>query len=213
MSPDPLHGLSACALPLGNAWLALRERPPRAALRALRARYRELTEQGEPLLVCARHHRASDGWLLPCLLAAPGAFLLHPRRRPWIVADPRSRFAGRLAPLWHRLGRVISVRQGAGLFAHIEAALGIQSKLAGGEPVLLFPAGDADDDEDEPYSYLVGRTLESMPATRVLCVRASRGALDHRVVAPTTKHSGLRAVRELALAVRDALRELDRAHS
>lgn len=145
------------------------------------------------------------------LLAPPFGYLLHPRLRPWVIADRHSRFAGPLVWLWHRIGKVIAVRQGSGPLAHAATTRLVLSKLSRGESILLFPAGD--DSIEEPYSVLLGQVLSAAPETRVLCVRWERNALSYRELEVESKATGWRGVRERALTVRSALLELDAAAS
>ena len=199
--------LSSLFFTVVGAWFALTRRVDAAELADLRRAYRRLVDAGEPLLICGPHAARADGWTLLWLLARPFEYLVRPARRPWIVADRDSRFAGPLDGLWHRIGKIVSSRQRAGLAANREALSEVEAKLAGGEPVLVFPTGD--EESEDSYSYLVGRSLRRLPETRVLQIAFRDGRLRRRVSSFSTEQEGLRGVRDLAAQVNRSLGELD----
>lgn len=174
----------------------------------LRRELRRELQTAPGTLICANHASAGDGWFLRWMLGG----------KVWIVADARSPFAKPWSRLLFALGRTIPVSQRHGLYANRNAFGRVASRLARGEPVLIFPEGTERTTEGvdvDQYSYLVGKLRRDRPGLRVLCLlmrgTAECSSLSWKIAPPAPERTGLRAVRDLGRQINATLKELELA--
>jgi len=180
-----------------------------------------------PLLICANHLTLIDSLVLQWALAPS-----------WRVAGRRGLFAwnlpdkGNLAAHWWwqvlgYLGKCIPVvRQGTPEQAR-QTIDKVAWLLARGQSVVIFPEGGRSRTgrvDTENAAYGVGRILQAVPETRVLCVflrgRGQTGYTDFpargetfviglKRITPATVSDGMRGARDLAVQIVGQLREME----
>jgi hypothetical protein len=210
-----------------EAWLrARRYRIP--DLRLVRAQFDAQVgcERG-PTLICANHLTLIDSLIIQWALA-PGWRLFA--RRDLFAWNLPDRFNISRNP-WLRvlgyLGKCIPVLRGGPPEEARQTLDKVAYLLSRGQAVVIFPEGGRSRIgrvDKERLTYGVGRLLQDVPHTRVLCVYA-RGRGQERYsdyprrgetffirakrVAPATTAAGMRGARDLATQIYEHLRELE----
>lgn len=196
--------------------------------RAVRKEMRELLDRDRgPLLVCANHLTLIDSLFIQWAMA-PGWRL--PFRRDlfaWNLPDRHNiskhwgvrllGYLGKCIPV-PRLGPAESVRHTLDKVVWL---------LRGGQTVVIFPEGGRSRIgrvDTENFAYGVGKLIQEVPGTRVLCVylrglgqkefgdypaRGEQFFVRLRRIAPTTTYQGMRGDRDLATQIVRQLAEME----
>jgi len=196
----------------------------------VRRRFRRRFEGGgDPLLVCPNHLTLIDSALVAWALGGSWWYLLHYDRLPWNLPEETN-----FAPNWISRAaawttKCIPVRRGGSR----ERAEAVHDRvchlLERGETVLIFPEGGRSRSgrvEPGSASYGVGRILNRVPESRVLCVYLRGEAQQSWSELPArgdtfrvetsrpdlaSSHSGLRRARDLSRQIVGELARMERS--
>ena len=194
---------------------------------AVRAEYRRIRrEHRGPLLVCANHLTRIDSILVAWALGSAPWLVTHFASAPWNMPE-RRRYGSRFEAFLVYVLKCIPILRG-GDRALIGRALDRFTWLLTRREVgLLFPEGGRSRTgrvDVENATYGVGRILGQLPGARVLCVylrgakqgtwsdAPTRGDTFHvelALIEPRSEATGLRAARDLSLAIVGKLAEME----
>jgi 1-acyl-sn-glycerol-3-phosphate acyltransferase len=215
-----------------EVWLRFFRRyriPDRARIRAQFAR---LLAEGEgPLLVCPNHLTLIDSVIAIWALAPAWRYFLRPSAFPWNVPERRNvvRLGLGVRLICYLARCILIVRDGPP-----EETQKVFEKmrwvLARGDALMIFPEGTRSRKgvvDTESFTYGIGRLMQEVPATRVLCLYLRglgqaqfsdvprKGEVFHvemRVLQPASPHAGLRGQRDLSTQVMRTLVEMEAAY-
>lgn len=226
------HALTFATYGTLFAWLRLVRRYRIPEIRRVRREFAALLrEGGGPILVCPNHLTLVDSLLAIWALAPAWRYFLRPRALAWNLPERRNVAGmGVVVRLVCYLGKcLLLVRQGPP-----EETRRVMEKVGylmrRGEALMVFPEGGRSRKgrvDTEGFAYGVGRLVQEVPATRVLCLylrgdgqetwsdlprKGEVFRIALRPLQPSSPHSGLRAQRDIATQVVRALEEMEREH-
>jgi len=180
-----------------------------------------------PWLICANHLTLVDSLVIQWALAPGWRLFLRRRLFVWNLPDKQNISRTRFLRTLGYLGKCLPVvRQGTPEEAR-RTLEKVAFLLSRGQTVVVFPEGGRSRVgrvDLERVTYGVGRMLQDVPATRVLCVyargygqreysdyprRGERFFLRVGQVAPATSASGMRGARDLARQIVARLSEME----
>ncbi|HSK08093.1 MAG TPA: lysophospholipid acyltransferase family protein [Vicinamibacterales bacterium] len=210
-----------------EAWMRYhRYRIP--ARRRLRREFQALmgTEPG-PWLICANHLTLIDSLVIQWAMAPGWRLFLRRQLFAWNLPDRHNISRTRFLRTLGYLGKCVPVlRQGPPEEAR-RTLDKVAFLLSSGQTVVIFPEGGRSRVgrvDLERVTYGVGRMLQEVPATRVLCVYArgfgqkeysdyprdgERFFVRVRRLSPATVFQGMRGDRDLALQIVRQLSEME----
>jgi 1-acyl-sn-glycerol-3-phosphate acyltransferase len=183
---------------------------------AARARYRKLSAERRPLLVCANHLTMIDSALVAWALGSPLWYLRHFAALPWNTPERRNFASSPVQRLLVWFMKCVPIERGGERARVAQVLARVTHLLAQGESVLVFPEGGRSRSgrvEIENTTYGVGRLVQALPGCRVLCVyirgtrqqmfsdlpaRGDRFHVATAVLEPTSPLRGLRGERDIA---------------
>ena len=141
-------------------------------LKQLRAEFRELAEDGRPLLICSNHLTYLDPILLIYAFANHWWYLFHYRFLSWNLPAVEYK-----ANPFYRLvcfaAKCLFIDRGGSRSHHLEVLSVARELLGRGEVVTLFPEGRRSTTgqfDGSKLAYGVGRIVSELRECRVLCV-------------------------------------------
>lgn len=180
-----------------------------------------------PLLVCANHLTAIDSVILVWALGSGLRYWVHDREFPWNLPERRRLGDGLPLRLACYLGKCVPVLRQGPPEGTARTMGKVRQLLAEGHRVMLFPEGTRSRQgrvDTRDFAYGVGRLVQEVPGTRVLCVymrgwgQQTWGDLPRRgetfdllldVLEPTSPSTGMRGARDISRAIVDRLAALE----
>jgi hypothetical protein len=198
------------------------------AIRQVRAEFMaQVGRERGPLLICANHLTLIDSLVILWALAPGWRFLVRRDLFAWNLPDRRNITSRWWVRVMGYLGKCIPVvRQGTPEQAR-RTIDQVTWLLGRGQSVMIFPEGGRSRVgrvDTANVTYGVGRILQAVPATRVLCVflrglrqvqYSNYPARDEiffvrlKRIAPTTPSIGMRGARDLATQIVRQLSEME----
>lgn len=180
-----------------------------------------------PWLICANHLTLIDSLVIQWAMAPGWRLALHRRLFAWNLPDQHNMARTWYLRLLGYIGKCVPVlRQGPPEEAR-RTLDKVAWLLSRGQSVVIFPEGGRSrvgKVDLERVTYGVGRMLQSVPGTRVVCVyargvgqkdcsdyprRGERFFIRVSGLAPTTEFTGLRGARDLATQIVARLSEME----
>jgi len=214
-----------------EAWMRFARRYRVPGLRQVRREF--MTTVGRdrgPLLICANHLTLIDSLIIHWALSPAWRFFVRPDLYAWNLPDKRNISKRWWVRVMGYLGKCIPVvRQGTAEQAR-QTIDQVAWLLERGQSAMIFPEGGRSRIgrvDTENFTYGVGRILQAVPATRVLCVFArGRGQKAYSNypargetffvrmarIAPATASEGLRGARDLSTQIVRQLSEMEREY-
>lgn len=180
-----------------------------------------------PLLICANHLTQIDSLIIIWALAPSYRYLFRKDLFPWNMPEKRHVARSVILRIVCYLGKCVTiVRQGPPEETRrtLEKA---KYLLARGQSLMIFPEGGRSRVgrvDSENYAYGVGRLLQEVPATRVLCVYARGKGQEQfsdfprrgeefyvrmKEISPASESASLRGARDLAMQILAQLTEME----
>lgn len=194
---------------------------------AIRQRYKEITREKGPLLICANHLTFIDSALLIWAFGSTASYTFNFRPFPWNLPAGdffKKKLHFRIVAY---LMKCIFIHRD-GTKEHKEEILGnCRYLLEKGESVMLFPEGRRSRIgifDREHITFGVGKLLHAVPTCRVLCVylrsdqqlgfsnyppRGSRFEILMQVIRPETVQRGRQAYFELTSQIAHTIQQLE----
>jgi hypothetical protein len=180
-----------------------------------------------PLLICANHLTMIDSMLIAWSLYHPARYMVQYRLMPWNMPELKNFSQSVWLRIMCYLGKCIYVER-EGSSASKRASLSkIYYLLNRGDPVLIFPEGGRSRTgriNTDTSTTGVGRLLQALPETRVLCVYfrgrtqktysfwPRRGEIFEasvKLLHPKTSLIGSQGARDLTQQIMHALHDLE----
>lgn len=198
-----------------------------SGFRAIRMRFKEITSNKAPLIVCANHLTLIDSVLMMRAFASPLRYLFSYRLLCWnipAIENTKKKLSWLIITY---LAKCILIER-MGSASHTAKIVDKLSWLIPrGELVMLFPEGTRSRSgriDPHAINYGVGKILQRTPGCRVICVyqRGRRQAtfsdfpargdvidMDMQVITPRTDAKGRRAISELSNQIINKLQEME----
>jgi len=223
------HGFTFATYHSILGWMKLSRRYRIDDLTRTRAEFRRLIREANgPVLICPNHLTLIDSLIALWALAPAWRYFLKPGLMAWNLPEKRNfhdRGLGLRAVTY--LGKCIAiVRQGPS--AETQRVLEkVKWLLHRSEAVMIFPEGARSRSgrvDTENFAYGVGKIIQEVPGTRVLCLYLRGRAQDTfsdlprrgeefdvrmRMIRPTSGQTGLRGQRDLATQVVQTLAQME----
>lgn len=199
-------------------------------LQEVRKKFRKLSKENTPLLVCANHLTLIDSLIIHLAFGSSFWYLLNYKYFLWNVPAVENANKKLLWRFLTFIGKCIKIDR-EGDSDHTGKILDqIKYCLQQGELVLIFPEGTRSRTArvvPENVTYGVGKILSSMPECKVLCVylrgegqdaysdfpkNGEKFDLELEVISTKTEAKGLRAARDISMQVINKLKEMEDSH-
>jgi hypothetical protein len=210
-----------------EAWMRCRRyRIP--DLRRVRQEFEaQIGRERGPLLICANHLTLIDSLIILWALAPGWRFFVRRELFAWSLPDKRNISKNVFLRVLGYLGKCVPVVRRGPPEEGRRALDRVAFLLSEGQSAMIFPEGGRSRVgrvDKENLTYGVGRLLQEVPATRVLCVYArGRGQKEYsnyprrgetffvrlKRIAPTTTFQGMRGARDLATQIAQQLIEME----
>lgn len=210
-------------------WMTKIQRYTMDDLTAIRQQYRQLTDGiNEPLLICPNHLTFIDSLVITWALSSPWNYFFHFKQFAWNLPKQSHVAESRLYQVICYLSKCLLIDSDSN---KAKATMAIaQQLLLQGNHIMVFPEGRRSKTgriNTENFVYGVGGIIRDLPSVKVLMVYM-RGAsqtertkmparkehfnLAMKIIKPTTDKKGLRAQRDLARQLIDALCQMEEEH-
>lgn len=196
-------------------------------LASVRRRFREITRDKRPIVICANHLTMVDSLFLHWALSSPLDYMRHFRLFAWNVPAMENFKRNLPISLLTYFTKTVAIDRAGSREHHREVLGKLGHLLRVGEIVTIFPEGGRSRTgrvEPKEVVYGVGQVLREVPDAFVVCVYArgdrqetwgrmpARGdeiQVDIETIEPKTDAKGLRATRELSRQIILKLKEME----
>ena len=224
-----------CLLPLGFLIVLLLRFRGRYKLkhhRELRRRFKEIVASGDPILICPNHLTLIDSVILLWAFGSIPWYLFHYRSFSWnipAVENVKTRLSWRIITY---ISKCVLIDRIGGAEHRNQIFSAIRQCLRRGDIFTVFPEGTRSRSgsvQVDDVAYGVGKIIQGVPGTKVLCVymrgdrqdaysafpkNGERIDISLEVITPSSANKGLRAVRDYSRQVIEKLKEMeDRYHT
>jgi 1-acyl-sn-glycerol-3-phosphate acyltransferase len=199
-------------------------------IETVRRQFLEIREHHPgPLLLCPNHLTMIDSAIVAWGLASPLRYAVRYRLLPWNLPE-QTNFASPIVRALCYLAKCLPIRRG-GARGPQQAVFAKCARLLGeGHPVLVFPEGRRSRTgaiDPSAMAHGVGRLVRSVPNCAVLCVylrgdhqtrhssvprRGECFSMDLKLIHPQSSSRGVRASREITLAILAELGAMEQAY-
>lgn len=196
-------------------------------LEAMRDRYREITRDKKPTLVCANHLTMFDSIYMHYALNNIPGYFFNFRLFSWNVPAVEKFKTTLFLKLFTYLGKCIPIDR-TGSAAHKQKVVSqLKYLLSNGETVTIFPEGGRSRTgyvDVENVTYGSGEILMTVPGCQVACIYI-RGMTQKtftplppkgddiyfsiEVIHPETNQTGMRGARDISLQIINKLKEME----
>jgi hypothetical protein len=193
----------------------------------IRKRYNELVTGREPVIICPNHLTLIDSVILLWAFGSLPWYFLNYHNFAWNVPaaeNAKSKLSWRFITF---VSKCILIDRSGGPDHRNRILDEMCECLTRGDRVMLFPEGTRSRSgsiEVENVTYGVGRIIQRVPKSKVLCVylrgenqeryssfpaKGERFDVDLEVIQPTSSNTGLREVRDYSIQVIEKLQEME----
>lgn len=193
----------------------------------IREKFKDLTKDKKPLIICANHLTLIDSIIIIWALASTTRYFFNYQLFSWnlpAVENTKKRFSWRVVTFLSKC-LLIDRRGGA---SHTDSILNtVQQALRSNDTITIFPEGTRSRTgrfNSKEISYGVGYLLQDVPDANALCIYLrgrkqesysdfpAKGEifdLDMRLVKPSSFNVGLRGAKDLSMQIGETILKME----